>query len=631
MFTDMVGYTALGQKNESLTLALVEEQRRLIRPILSRHNGREVKTIGDAFLVEFPNALDAVRCAYDIQRTVKEYNISLAAEQRLNLRIGIHIGDVVASDGDISGDAVNVASRIEPLAEDGGVCLTRQVFDQVQNKFELPFTSLGPKSLKNVSLPVEVYAMTMPWEGPRLGPGPLDMRRVAVLPFANMSPDPSDEYFADGLTEELIDRLCQVGELEVIARTSVMSYKRKEKKAGEIARELSAGSIVEGSVRKVGNTIRVTAQLVNGVTEGHVWSSRYDKSLDDIFAVQTDIAEQVADALKVRLLPREREALQRKATESTEAYTLYLKGRYFWNERTRESVEKAIGYFERALEKDDRFALAHTGLADAYTVMLDRGYGTGRNIRELSRRHAERAVEIDGSLAEAHLALAGYFQHSFEWSSAESEFKEALELSPNLSQAHHWLAVQYEVLDEWDKASYEYKKALELDPMSRILKGVAAYSLLNSGRVDEGTKLAEESVNEHPEEWWTHVSLGYACFLKSETDRAIDEAKKAFSTSEGQPFPTALLLYMLRETGRHEEAREIAATYLSTGGSSKWSPTQLAMIYLGINDSDRAFELLNQAYEKSDPLLMYLGFPPIFDTVRSDPRFVEVLKKIKPH
>src|SRR5207247_6975414 len=216
-----------------------DEQRELLRPVFIRHDGREVKTIGDAFLVAFPSALSAVKCGYEIQKTTKEFNNSLPEERRVHLRIGIHLGDVVESQGDISGDAVNVASRIEQLAEDGGVCLTRQVYDHVQNKFELPLNSLGLRSLKNVNAPVEVFKIEMPWHEERAPqPTQFDMNRIAVLPFVNMSPDPGDEYFADGITEELIDRLSQLSELRVIARTSMMIYKRKEKKASEIAKEL---------------------------------------------------------------------------------------------------------------------------------------------------------------------------------------------------------------------------------------------------------------------------------------------------------------------------------------------------------------------------------------------------------
>lgn len=358
MFTDMVGYTALGQRDESVSLALLKEQRKLVRSILNRHNGREVKTMGDAFLIEFPSALEAVRCAYDIQRAIREYNISLPEERRVHLRVGIHLGDVVELVGDISGDAVNVASRIESLAEDGGVCLTRQVYDHVHNKFELPLLTLGLKSLKNVSSPVEVYRIEMPWELQKTAQrAELDRKRIAVMPFANISPDPDDEYFADGLTEEMIARLSRLSGLDVIARTSIMNYKKREKNAAEIGRELSAGTLLEGSVRKAGNKIRVTVQLINSNSEGHLWAENYDRNLDDIFAVQSDIAEQVAHALEVQLLPRVRSDIEKRPTVSVDAYTLYLKGRHIWFEWTPSAFKKALKYFERAIQLDPRSLL----------------------------------------------------------------------------------------------------------------------------------------------------------------------------------------------------------------------------------------------------------------------------------
>ena len=268
MFTDLVGFTALSQRNESVALSVLDEQRELLRPVFIRHDGREVKTIGDAFLVHFPSALSAVKCAYEIQKTTREFNNSLPEERRVHLRIGIHLGDVVESQGDISGDAVNVASRIESLADSGGVCLTRQVYDQVQNKFELPLISLGTRLLKNVSSSMEVYKMVMPWDATVAAlSGRRDASRIAILPFANISPDPADEYFSDGMTDELIAVLSKIGGLRVVARTSVMRFKGEKATANRIGQELKVGSLIEGSVRKSKNQVRITVQLVDTESE----------------------------------------------------------------------------------------------------------------------------------------------------------------------------------------------------------------------------------------------------------------------------------------------------------------------------------------------------------------------------
>ena len=306
MFTDIVGYTALGQRDEFLSLELLNDNRKMLRGIFSDHKGREIKTIGDAFLVEFPSAMDAVRCAYDIQRKSREFNLSLPPEKRASLRVGIHVGDVIEDcNGDILGDAVNVASRIQPLAREGGVCLTQQVYDHVHNKFELRFKSIGKKSLKNVNIPIEIYEMVMPWETTAkemsTRPSNLDRKRIAVLPFSNISPDPNDAYFADGMTEEIISEISNIRELIVISRTSVMGYKNKDIKVAEIANELNVGILLEGSVRKAGNKVRIVIQMIEASTDKHLWSSRYDKDLDDVFAIQSDIAINVARESNISL------------------------------------------------------------------------------------------------------------------------------------------------------------------------------------------------------------------------------------------------------------------------------------------------------------------------------------------
>src|SRR2546425_9297819 len=259
--------------------------------------------MGDAFLVEFSNTLDAVRCAYDIQRTTREFNISLPEEQRIHLRVGIHLGDVVESVGDISGDAVNVASRIVPLAEDGGVSLTRQVYDQVHNKFDLPLTSLGSKKLKNVAAPAEVFKMVMPWSEKKASSQvQLERNKVAVLPFANMSPDPGDEYFADGMTEELIAALSKLRGVGVISQTSVMQYKNQTKNVGDIGRELGAGTLLEGSVRKAGNRVRIAVQLIDASTDNHLWAENYGIGEGKARQVRTAIDKGTVQA-KLNIIP----------------------------------------------------------------------------------------------------------------------------------------------------------------------------------------------------------------------------------------------------------------------------------------------------------------------------------------
>jgi len=299
MFTDLVGYTALSQHNESLALQILEEHRKILRPLFSKFNGKEIKTMGDAFLVEFASALEATKCGFEIQKILHERNLSHSEADKIRLRIGIHLGDVVHSASDIYGDAVNVASRIEPLAEEGGICLSRQVYDHIHNKFDLPLVSLGSKVLKNVSAPVETYKVVLPWkESVEKQQMESAKMRIAGLPLDNFRPDPGDEFFADGLTEELIDRLSQVKKFRVIARTSVMGYKKqKDKRASEIGRELGVSTLVEGSVRKSSNRIRITVQLIDSATEEHLWSDRYDRQLDDIFAVQTEIASKITTEL----------------------------------------------------------------------------------------------------------------------------------------------------------------------------------------------------------------------------------------------------------------------------------------------------------------------------------------------
>jgi len=627
MFTDMVGYTALGQRNESLSLAVVEEQRKLIRPILARHGGREIKTIGDAFLVDFPNALDAVRCAYDIQRAVREFNISLPEERRVHLRVGVHLGDVVESGDDISGDAVNVASRIESLAEDGGVCVTRQVYDHVQNKFELKLTSLGVKPLKNVSVPIEVYKMVMPWSVEISAQAiQLDKNRIAILPFANMSPDPADEYFADGMTEELIDRLAQLKSLQVIARTSVMNYKKREKYVSEIAKELSVGSLVEGSVRKAGNRVRVTVQLISAETEAHLWSSHYDKTLDDIFAVQSEIAEMVAGELRTQLLDSEKKTLAKKPTENTEAYMYFLQGRELFREDKEDSVKQALSLFEKAIELDPKFAKAYVGIAECHQFLATGGYEAYDVSVSTAKTSLDRAIILDPDLAEAHAALAYMHFSEDDIALTEVEAKRALELNPNLPEPYGWLSEVAALRGDPAEAVRLDEAAYRLDPVRPLNIYSVCSAYLYTGREQEALDLWKKTEQLAPAFTYRGMTEYYL------VNGDLEKAREFYEKAEKLEPTNSRIIWMGGFIAALEGDRERALLTIKRiedlkGGEIRFN--FIAYVYHALGNLDSFFQYLNQTLEDHVTIPSTLMYSPLLAKARTDPRYPELVERLR--
>ena len=632
MFTDMVGYTALGQRDESLSLALVEEQRRFLRPIFKRHNGKEIKSMGDAFLVEFSNALDAVRCAYDAQRTSREFNISQPSDQRIKLRIGLHLGDVVESEGDISGDAVNIASRIQSLAEDGGICVTRQVYDQVQNKFDLPLKNLGSRPLKNVSAPIEVYKMVLPWEKEQKNiTAQLETSRVAVLPFANMSPDPNDSYFADGITEEIISTLSGVSGLNVISRTSVMGYKGTTKRVKEIGGELEAGSVLEGSFRKAGNRIRVTAQLIDVRDDRHVWAHSYDRNLDDVFGVQTDIAKQVSDALRVKILTPEINRIDRRPTESTKAYTLYLRGRYHLNRRKIEDIRKAAEYFAQAIKEDPKFALGHAGLADCHELLATNwGIDTKTN-HERAKAEVTAALELDGDLAEARTTLGLILQDDYDFKGAEEEFKKSIELKPSYATAHQWYFRLLQAESRWDQALEQIEKAVELDPFSQIINLNHAEYYYSRREHDKALELCKKAVELDPNFASAHFQLAAIYAKMKRLDDAKQECKIGLDLVQGT-FPQMLkrIETFLAYTGDDKEGvrKLLPGLEANLGEPLAASASEIAGYHIYLGDVETGFEWLERSYSIKESQLTEIGFDEIFDGVRNDQRYRNLLKRL---
>ena len=622
-------YTSISEKNEELALTLLEDHRQLLRPVFARHGGREVKTVGDGFLVEFPSALEAVRCALEIQQLMYRRNQGVTSEKKILLRVAVHLGDVEHRDGDVYGDAVNIASRIQSLTDPGGICITQQVYDHVRKNEEFRMVALGQNRLKNVQTPTEVYRVLPASErGEPTKTDALEPRRVAALPLAIISSDQQDEYFADGLTEEIINTLSSIPGLKVIARTSVMKYKEASKSVGEIGRELKVGTILEGSVRKAGGRLRITIQLIDVGSESPIWSQKYDRELEDVFKIQTDIAERVAEALKVQLLTENRTLIQQKAPEDIGAYVLYLRGRYHWSRRNKEDLEKAIAYFGEAIEKDPNYALAHAGMADCYTLMGRHLYLPAKEAFSKARDFANRALELNNDLAEAHTSLAAVLLiYDWEWDEAEDQFKRAIQLNPNYATAHYWHSVLLQTTGRLQESVTAAEKAQVLDPLSPVIGMGVVQAYFFSGQYDKAVEECHRYLDMDPSfvvarDFLVHLHVQNGLF-----EEAAEEAKRLLDVSERKSEAMAHLAYVYAASGKTEEAKKLFEASVADAEFGYSNPTIFIIVCSILGDLDNAYRWAEKARESGRIALHSLRFSPDLQRFRTDPRYNLLLAK----
>ncbi len=597
MFTDMVGYSALTQKNEALALDLLDEHRKILRPFFPKHDGREIETAGDSFFVEFNSAVEATNCAIEIQTTLHERNKTVPRERSILLRIGLHIGDVVYMEQHVHGDGVNIAARMEPLAQPGGICISEDVARQIRNKISYPVVKLGEEKLKNISMPMDIYCIVLPWLHFDKFHKPYSRKkftvyslallcvlitigvffflknysskdlsysklRLAVLPLANISNDAKDEYFADGMTEELISGLSKISGLNVIARTSVMKYKVTDKDISQIGQELMVGTILEGSVRKMENKARITVQLINVSTQEHLWSMEYDRDLKDIFMTQSEIAQNVANELKVRLVSSEKEQLKKSSTENRIAFEEYLIGKHFLNQKTPESIQTAIIHFENSIKEDALFALPYANLAYCYTLIGVAGYSTvARNDAEIKAKEAVmKSLQIDSTLAEAHAAL-GYikFRVDWDWNGAEKELKKAVELKPGYATAHEWYALFLAVRERLDEALKEMHKAYELDPVSSSVNTGLARIYDFRNELDKAKIQIEKTIALDSNYAEAHFTEGMIYYKTKEYEKSVSALQKAIELSGRRPVMLGMLGVVYTKLGKTNDAKKLLA------------------------------------------------------------------------
>ena len=625
MFTDTVGFTASTQANEGRTLELLREQAELLRPLLALHQGREIKSTGDGFLVEFDSALKAVQCAVNIQRRIYERNAE-GGHTPIRVRIGVHLGDVVQNGTDILGDAVNIAARIEPLAEPGGVCVSTSVYEQVRTKVTDRFQKLEPQALKGVELPMEVYRVVPSWEGNgadrgERGSHPPDRTRIAVLPFANISPDPNDEYFADGLTEELISNLSLVPGLKVIARTSVLGYKKGEKKVATIGKELDVGTVVEGSVRRAANKIRVTVQVIDVATEEHLWTAKYDDDLDDIFAVQGEIAAKVASSLPGSLTKPEIPVPELARPKETQAYLSYLQGQALIWRTDEPSLRKSLEHFQKAIESDPTYSRAYAGLARAYINLGIEGYLTWTGSIEMGQAAAERASRLDPDLAEAHALLGEVaFMADDPAEILDRELRRALELNPNLAQAHSILSSLAGSFGIMESYTLQADEAYRLDPLSPPMIRRQGEAYFNSGRHEEALAHWKSHIESDPIDAYRGLAEYY--MLKGDLEQAESMVRELERVAPNSDPAMLCRGYLAALQGDRDTAVRTIAKLdeLFRKGSSRQS--SIGFIYYALGDLDRFFEYMFAAAKNHTMQAVRVRLSPLFAAARKDPRFV---------
>jgi adenylate cyclase len=565
---DVAGYTRLMHTDENATMsAWWSVRQEVIDPYIGEHGGRIVKHTGDGFLAEFGTVLDAVQCAAAIQREQAVRNADVPTDRRMDFRIGINLGDIVVDSEDIYGDGVNIAARIESLAEPGGISVSGSVYDQVRKKVDLTFEDMGEQTVKNISEPIHVYAIML--EQPARSVGTADKESlempdrpsIAVLPFDNMSGDPDQEYFSDGLSEDIITDLSKVSALFVIARNSVFNYKGRNVGVQKLSRELGVRYVVEGSVRKSGNRVRITAQLIDGMNGGHLWAERYDRNLTDVFALQDEITEKIVTALQVKLTEGEQKQVVRRYTENLEAYDHFLRGRAQVR-ATNVTNAQAREMFEKAIELDPRFAAAYAILSFCHWRDWFNQWNEDPQILERAFKAAKKSVMLDDSLPLAHAFLAQAYLWKRQHEKAIAEGRYAISLDPNFAEGYVRLGEILSLAGRPKEGVELVKKAMRLDP-------------------------------HFPPNYL--IYLGHAYYAMGKYEDAIIAMKRSLTGNPDFLSPHRTLAVMFSELGRAEEAQAEVAEILRINPHATLESQRERIAFSDLSVSERYLQSLNKA------------------------------------
>ena len=657
LFADIAGYTAMMQQDEQKALESIHRFKEVLEKITPEYQGKIVQYFGDGCLLAFDSSVNSVECAMALQKAFRD-------SPQVPVRIGLHLGDVVFRNENVFGDGVNIASRIESLSSPGAVLMSKSIRDQIKNKSDFQLASLGFFDFKNVEEHIEVFALTndgliVPQRkkmegklkkknfrkrniiaalsiillfiaaffiykkfGANNSTSDINEKSIAVLPFVDMSAGKDQEYFSDGLSEELLNLLAKIPELKVIGRTSSFSFKGKNEDLRSIAQKLGVEHILEGSVRKDGNKIRVTAQLIRATDGSHLWSETYDRDLEGIFKLQDEIAEAVVLELKLKLL--EVPKVKISGTGNIDAYNLILQGNYFFDKLDKENVAKAVDFYTRALAIDSTDALAWGKLANAVSRQAWQNYIDRHTGREKARNAALKSIALNKNLAIGYIELGDLkLYQDFDWKGAEDNYQKALSLEPENADVLYSLGGGlYFVTGRWNDAIRIMKKCIELDPLKPISHLNLGNILTHAGHPDEAIIYFKKALELDPQFQRGHLYLGRNYLLLGKPEMALKEMQQE-NIEVFRVFGMALAWHA---AGKNKEADEALKDFTDRF-QNDWNYL-LAELYAYRGETDKAFIWLENAYRKKDSWLVFLKGDPLLKNLKNDPRHAAFLKKM---
>jgi len=673
LFIDIVGYSKLLINEQSEQIQKLKEIVRGTEQVrIAEAEGKLLRLpTGDGGALVFRTSPEApVLCALEISRALQSY-------PELKVRMGIHSGPVNAitdlnEQANIAGAGINIAQRVMDCGDAGHILVSKRVADDLQQypQWRSRLHDLGECEVKhgvrigivnfyddgtgNPQIPKKLHAIKKQRRRSRgvviatalllltgviaafviaskksaRSTSSVSEKSIAVLPFENRSEDKGNAYFAEGIQDEILTRLSKIADLKVISRTSTQHYKSAPENLPEIARQLGVAHILEGSVQKSGNAVRVNVQLIKASNDSHLWADTFDRKLTDVFAVESEIAKSIADTLKAKLTDSEEHAISARPTENTKAHQFYLKGRYFWNKRTGPDLQTAIDYFKQAIEQDSNYALAYAGLADSHVLLPYYGAGTLQQSIPPANAAAQKALELDATLAEPHSTLGLILYSTFDFAESKREFERAIALNPNDATAHQWFGNgPLIVTGEFERAIAEGKRAVELDPLSLVVNTDLAVGYTMARRYPEAIEQFNNILAMDPQFYYARWAFGLALQFDGQLPEAIAQYKKAAELTD-DPFVLAWLAQGYAQAGQRDEALKLLAQMDELATKRYVGAWSFAIVHLALGEKEKAIDELERAFrERSDPFITFIKVSPLFDPLRGDPRFQALLAK----